>query len=137
MANEFLVPRIVKADFTILASAIGQTLSGGAYVPMGAIVTGVTYIQTAGTQGSAQTADSATLHVGIGSRTVNSTTQMSAIGGTVGVPIGKSPALLTAGGVYINTYDTVYNNQVMITVGVSNNNSNRTFTPSVFVGYVV
>jgi hypothetical protein len=136
MANEFLVNRIVKAEFTVLASTGGQTLSGGAYVPAGAIVTGVTYIQTSGTQGSAQTADSATLHLGIGAITVNSTAVMSNLGGTAGVPIPATTALLTAGGVYISANDTIYNGQVMMTVGVSNNNSNRTYTPSVYVGYV-
>ena len=61
---------------------------------------------------------------------------MSDLGETAGLPVAVSTALLTAGGVYISANDTIYNGQVMMTVGVSNNNSNRTFTPSVLVGYV-
>src|SRR4030042_1788370 len=44
MANEFLVPRIVKADFTVLASAATQALPSGGFLPKGAVITGITFM---------------------------------------------------------------------------------------------
>ena len=136
MANEFLVPRIVAANFTVLASTGAQTLSGGVYLPGDCVVTGVTLIDTASTQGSAQTADSSTLHLGVGTVTFCSTAVISKLGETAGVPVPTATALLTADGVYIPALETVYNGEIMMTVGVSNNNSNRTYSPTVLVGYV-
>jgi len=136
MANEFLVNRVVKADFVLSKTEAASTYHGGVYIPHGAIVTGVTYCQTSGTIGSANTAISATLHVGVGEVTLVSTGVISALGETAGLPVGVSTALLTAGGVYVTT-ETVYNGEIMLTQGVSNNNSNLTFSPSVFVGYVI
>jgi len=137
MANEFLVNRIVKADFNISKTDVAQTLSGGAYVPHGALVTGVTFMQTSGTIGSAHTAISQTLHVGVGAVTVNSTAYVKNIGSSGAAYFrAAAPALLTAGGVYVTT-DTVYNGEIMMTLGATANNSNLTFSPSVFVGYVI
>lgn len=131
MANEFLTPRVVRADFTILASAATQSIPSGVFLPKGALVTGVTGIAF-GTLGSVHSNDSATFDLrlaGGGSSVALLSTKVISVmaAQTIAYPL----LLVSTGGMYVPQ-----DAQLVLSVQASSGTLARTFAPTIFVGYL-
>jgi len=130
--NEFLEARVAKANFTIASSAATQALPSGVFVPGGAIVTGITYLAT-GVMDVSVASQSINLYV---ANTANSSSialassvVMSALGAQT-VPYVAS--LLTAAGMYV-----AVPGELVMSVQAASGGSVVTYSPGVFVGYIV
>lgn len=130
--NEFLQGRVAKADFTILASNATQSLPSGVWVPGGAIVTGVTFINTAA-QTVADASGSVDLRVAntalSSSIALISTIEIKNLGAQT-VPYVAS--LVSAAGMYV-----AVPGEVVLSVQATSGTAVHTKTPSVLIGYVV
>jgi hypothetical protein len=132
MANEFLQARIAKADFTILASAATQSLPSGVFIPKGAMVTGVTAMDF-DALGSVHSNDSATIDLrlmGGGSSVQLVSTKVISV-----IAAQTKPyilAMMTTGGMYVPQ-----NAELVLSVQESSGTSPRTFSPTIYVGYIV
>lgn len=133
MANEFLTPRVVKADFTVLASSATQSLPSGVYLPKGALVTGVTFMD-ADALGSVHSNDSATIDLRIMNVGLSSSVQListKVISVMAAQTIPYIAALMTTGGMYVPQ-----SGELVLSVQASSGTLNRTWSPTVFVGYL-
>jgi hypothetical protein len=131
MANEFLANRIVKANFTVLASAATQAIPSGVYIPKGALVTGVTILDT-DAFGSVHSNDSASIDLRIaggGSSVALMSTALIKNIGAQTVPYVAS--LVSAVGMYVPQ-----SGELVLSVQASSGTLNRTWSPTVYVGYV-
>ena len=126
--NEFLNPRVAKADFTVLASTGTQALPSGVYIPGSALVTGVTFIDR-DALGSVHSNDSATVDLRAGAVALISTMRISQFAAQT---IAYVPSLVSTAGMNVST-----NGELVLSVGVSSGTNARTFSPTVYVGYVV
>jgi hypothetical protein len=130
--NEFLNGKILRAEYSLYGNTAQNTVNGSVYIPAGAIVTGVTFINT-GAITIANAGNGISLQVinTSASSSINliSSVAMSAAGLAQTLPY---VATLTAA---VGTYIPV-SGQLCIVQGVSNGTSVWTRTPSVFVGYL-
>jgi hypothetical protein len=127
MANEFLVQRVVAANFSVPDAAASQSVSSPCFIPGGAIVTGITFINTAAPTAAGI---SATINLGAGTEAIMKTVNMSACAAAQTVPYaatisGTTPLYITNGG------------YLALSVGASGaGGSNWTWKPDIYVGYV-
>ena len=131
MANEFLTPRVVKADFTILSSAAVQAIPSGVFLPKGAVVTGITVIDV-DALGSVHSNDSATVDLrvaGGGSSVALMSTVV--ISNFAAQTIAYRPSLVSTGGMYVPQ-----SGELVLSVQASSGTAARTFSPTFYVGYV-
>jgi hypothetical protein len=131
LRNEFLQGRVAKADFTILASAATQSLPSGVFLPGGALVTGVTFLNT-GAQTIADASGSVDLRVAntalSSSIALISTVRISDLGAQT-VPYVAS--LVSAVGMYV-----AVPGELVLSVQATSGTAVHTKAPSVFVGYI-
>jgi hypothetical protein len=125
--NEFLTPRVVKAEFTVLASAATQAVPSGVYLPKGAMVTGVT-IFDADALGSVHSNDSASFDLRAGALALISTSCVSDMAAQTIVYRG---ALVSSGGMYVPA-----DGQLVLSVQESSGTLARTWSPTMYIGYV-
>jgi hypothetical protein len=126
MANEFFAGRVVRADFTILASTATQALPSGVYIPAGALVTGVTFMdKNANTIANA----SGTVDLRIGSVAMISTKMIKDLGAQT---VAVAASLVSAGGMYVPI-----TGEVKLSVQATSGTAVHTISPSVFIGYVL
>jgi hypothetical protein len=124
--NEFFVPRVVTASFSVPDAAASQSISSPVYLPAKAIVTGVTMMNTAVTCSGI----SATLDLRAGSEAIIKTVNMKNAASAATIPYaatisGTTPLYITSGG------------QLVLSVGASGaGNSNWTYSPTVYIGFV-
>jgi hypothetical protein len=133
MANEFLTPRVVKADFTILSSAATQSLPSGVFLPKGALVTGVTMMDF-DALGSVHSNDSATIDLRVMNAGLSSSVQListKVISVLAAQTIPYICALMTTGGMYVPQ-----SGELVLSVQASSGTGPRTFSPTVYVGYL-
>lgn len=130
--NEFLLPRIAKADFTILSSAATQSLPSGVWIPGGALVTGVTFLETGAMTiaNASQTIDLRVANTALSSSIALISTEHCKDLGAQTVPYVAS--LVTAAGMYV-----AVPGELVISVQAAAGNSVMTYSPSVFVGYII
>jgi hypothetical protein len=131
MANQFYTPRIVKADFTILASAATQSIPSGVFLPKGALVTGVTAMDF-DALGSVHSNDSATIDLrlaGGGSSVQLISTKVISVMAAQTIPYVL--AMVSTGGMYVPQ-----DAQLVLSVQASSGTLARTFSPTIFVGYL-
>lgn len=129
--NEFLKGRVAKADFTILASTATQALPSGVFIPGGALVTGVTYLDAdAMTIADASgTVNLQVVNTALSSSiSLHSTVRMSAMGAQT-VPYVAS--LVSAVGMYV-----AVPGELVLNCQATSGTSVHTYSPSVFVGYI-
>lgn len=126
--NEFLNPRVAKADFTVLASTATQALPSGVYIPGNALVTGVTFIDR-DALGSVHSNDSATVDLRAGAVALISTMRISQFAAQT---IAYVPTLVSTAGMNVSTAG-----ELVLSVQASSGTNARTFSPTVYVGYVV
>jgi hypothetical protein len=126
MANEFLVPRIVKADFTVLASAATQALPSGVFLPKGALITGITFMDV-----DAQTiADaSGSIDLRVGSVALIVTEMIKNAAATQTRPYIAS--LVSTAGMYVPA-----SGELVLSVQATSGSAVHTWSPTVYVGYV-
>jgi hypothetical protein len=132
-ANEFLEGPLARAEFTVLASTATQALTSGVYLPAGALVTGVTFMNT-GAVTIANASGSIDLRV--------ANTQLSSSVALVSTGMIKNiasvqtiPTVLTlsySGGVRLPQ-----SGELVLSVQATSGTAVHTWAPSVFVGYVV
>lgn len=131
MGNEFLNGRVVSADFTILASAATQSIPSGIFIPKGAFVTGVTAIDF-DALGSVHSVDSATIDLrlaGGGSSIQLISTKVISVMAAVSTPYVLG--MVSTNGMYVPQ-----NAELVLSVQASSGTLNRTFSPTIFVGYI-
>ena len=127
--NEFLVGRVAKADYTILASAATQSLPSGVYIPKGALVTGVTFLDT-DAMTIANASGTVDLRVAGGGSSVAliSTVNISDMGAQT-VPYVAS--LVSAVGMHVPV-----DGELVLSVQATSGTAVHTYSPSVYVGYI-
>jgi len=126
--NEFMNPRVVKADFTVLSSAATQAIPSGVYIPTNALVTGVTFIDR-DALGSVHSNDSATIDLRAGAVALISTMRISQFAAQT---IPYIPSLVSTAGMNVST-----GGELVLSVQASSGTAARTWSPTVYVGYVV
>jgi hypothetical protein len=131
--NEFLEPRVAKAEYTVLASAGTQALTSGVYIPAAAVVTGVTLIDN-DALGSVHTNDSASVDLRI-ANTHLSASQILCSTKSVGffgtVNIANIWPLTSTAGVQVSS-----GGELVLSVQASSGTLARTWSPTIYVGYV-
>ena len=131
-ANEFLEGAIARAEFTVLASAATQALTSGVYLPAGALVTGVTFMNTgAVTIGNA----SGSIDLRVANTQLSSSVSLVSTGMIKNIAsIQTIPTVLTlaySGGVRLPQ-----SGELVLSVQATSGTAVHTWSPSVFVGYV-
>jgi len=126
--NEFMNPRVVKADFTVLSSAATQALPSGVFIPTNALVTGVTFIDRHAL-GSVHSNDSASIDLRAAGVALISTKAISVFAAQ---NIAYVPTLVSTAGMNISTAG-----ELVLSVQGSSGTAPRTWSPTVYVGYVV
>lgn len=124
--NEFFVPRVITANFSVPDAAASQSISSPVYLPAGAIVTGITFVNTAAPTVANV---SATLELLAGTENIMKTVNMKNCASAQTVPYaatisGTTPIYIVSGGMLI------------LNVQSSNNSSNWTYKPDVYVGFL-
>ena len=131
--NEFLEPRVAKADFTVLASAATHAWPSGVYIPAGAVVTGVTLIDN-DALGSVHANDQASVDLRIANSHL-SASQILCSTKSVGffgtVSIANIWPLTSTAGVYVSS-----GGEIVLSVQESSGTLARTWSPTIYVGYV-
>ena len=126
MANEFLAGRIAVANFSVLASAATQALPSNVFIPAGALVTGVTFMdKNANTIANA----SGTVDLRVGSVALISTQLIKNFGAQT---IAVTASLVSAAGMYVPV-----TGEVKLSVQATSGTAVHTFSPTVYIGYVV
>jgi hypothetical protein len=126
MANQFLEGRVIAVDLPYTNQAAATTIGGGIFIPAGALVTGLTLMQT----GAASTIAS------IGPVTVYAgATSLGSLAGSAmpAQTVATRPALASTAGVVVSAAA-----QLLISVGtwLTSNAAPGGFTPTVYVGYI-
>jgi hypothetical protein len=125
--NEFLNPRVITASFSVPDAAASQAVTSPAYIPAGAIITGISFINTAAPTVAGV---SATLDLRAGSEAIIKTVNMKNVASAQTKPYaatisGTTPLNIIAGGALV------------LSVGASGaGGSNWTFSPDVYIGYI-
>lgn len=130
--NEFLQARVVKADFTCLASAATQALPSGVYIPAGALVTGVTYLDVDAVTAGANASD--TLDLRVVNTALSSSIQLVSTVNMSDCAVQTVPyvaSLVSAVGMYIPVAG-----ELKLHLQATSGTAVHTYSPSVFVGYV-
>ena len=130
--NEFLLNRIAVANFPVLASAAAQTIPSGVIIPAGAVVTGVTFRQTAAPTiaGCDNTINLLVVNTQLSSSmSLISAVALSAHATHVSRPYAASVS--AAVGTYIPV-----SGELKLNVEGSNGTDVWTYAPNVYVGYV-
>ena len=132
MANEFLVKRVAAANFVVLASAATQSLPSGVYIPGGAIVTGVTMINTAPIT-IANASGSIDLRVknatAASSQALIITAAIKNAAGAETIPYIAT--LSNTKGVYLPV-----GGELVLSVQATSGSSVHTYAPDIYVGYL-
>jgi hypothetical protein len=131
--NEFFEPRVARAEFTVLASADTQALPSGVYLPQGALVTGITLLAK-NALGSVHTNDSASVDLRVANTQLSLSQQLcstKSVGyfGTVSVAVVWPTT--SAGGIYLKS-----GGELILSVQGSSGTLARTWSPTIYVGYV-
>jgi hypothetical protein len=124
--NQYFEGRVAVCDIPYTNQAASTVTGGGVYLPTGAIVTGLSIMQT----GSASTiASIGPVTVGIGAITLGSFAGSAAPAQT----LMSRPALATTQGMYMST-----GGEIKMSVGtwLTSNAAPGGFTPTVYVGYL-
>jgi hypothetical protein len=125
--NEFFVPRVITANFSVPDAAASQSVSSPVYLPAGAIVTGITFNHTAA---PTVVGISATVNLYAGSEALMKTVCMKD-----GVSVQTKPYAATISGttpLYVTS-----GGMLKLYIGASAaGNSNWTYKPDVFVGFL-
>jgi hypothetical protein len=124
--NQYFEARVAVCDIPYTNQAAQTTLGGGVYLPTGAVVTGLSLMQT----GSASTiASIGAVTIGVGAITLGSLAGSAAPAQT----LMSRPALATTQGMYLST-----GGEIKMTVGswLTSNGTPGGFTPTVYVGYL-
>jgi len=130
--NEFLEVRVAKADFTMLSSAATQSLPSGVWLPGGALVTGVTFLDTDTmvVANASQTFDLRVANTALSSSIALISTEHCKDVGAISVPYVAS--LVSAAGMYV-----AVPGELVLSIQAAAGNSVMTYSPSVYVGYIV
>lgn len=132
--NEFLLPRVAKADFSPAATmSAAQSCPSGVFIPGGALVTGVTYMYT-----TARTVagNSATASVFVANTALSSSIGLVSSLNLSDFPAQTKPyvaSLVSAVGMYV-----AVPGELVLTIGAdaAGNSVGTSVAPSVFVGYI-
>lgn len=124
MANEFKVERQAYAEFTIPNASVTSSVTGGVFIPKGAIITAARRMAPGAVT---LTGASATAQLRVGTFPIASTVVASAMGAQT---VPTSFTLLTAGGVYVPA-----SGELNIQFQASSNSA-ATATYDVFVDYI-
>jgi hypothetical protein len=124
--NEFLAGRVAVANFPLLASTAAQTVNGGLFVPTGALVTGVTYLNTA-----TPTIDSAANTVVLYCGDVPLVSAVAISVGASAINIPYTATLVSTAGMYLTA-----GAQLKLRAQASNGTNAWTWKPDIYVGYV-
>lgn len=131
MANEFLQARIAKADFTVLSSAATQSIPSGVFLPKDALVTGITLIDF-DALGSVHSNDSASIDLRVaGGGSSVALISTSAISAFAAQTIAYRPALVSTAGMYVPQ-----TGELVLSVQASSGTAPRTWSPTIYVGYI-
>ena len=133
MANEFLEGQVVRAEYAVLASNATQALTSGVFLPKGALVTGVTFINT----GAPTIANaSGSIDLRVANTQLSSSISLVSTGMIKNIASAQTiPTVLTlgaVGGVYLPQ-----GGELVLSVQATSGTNAHTWAPSVFVGYVV
>jgi hypothetical protein len=124
--NAFLEGRVVSAAFSNSVTSASASLTSGVYIPTGALVTGVTYMQT-GTNATHNSMGSFSLSVGAIS--LISAQAQSAVPAQT---IASRPLLVSSAGMYLST-----GGELNMGIGSNLTASTGSIAMNVYVGYVV
>ena len=130
--NEFLLNRVAVANFPVLASAVAQTIPSGVFIPAGAMVTGVTFRQTAAPTigGAANTINLVVVNTALSS----SMSLISAVALSDHATHLTRPYTATLSAA-VGSYIPV-SGELKLNVEGSNGTAVWTYAPDIFVGYV-
>ena len=130
--NEFLEVRVQKANITIASSAATQAIPTGIFIPGGALVTGVTYMATG------------VMDVSVASQTINLYAANTALSSSMALvssiamsdlgarTIPYKASLVSSAGMYV-----AVPGEIVMSVQAASGGSVVTYSPDVYVGYVV
>jgi hypothetical protein len=132
--NEFLEPRVARADFTAAATmSAAQSCPSGVWIPGGALVTGVTYLYT-----NARTVvgNSATASVFVANTALSSSIGLVSSLNLSNLPAQTVPyvaSLVSAVGMYV-----AVPGELVLTIGAdaAGNSVGTSVGPRVLVGYI-
>jgi hypothetical protein len=130
--NEFLLNRIAVANFPVLASAAAQTIPSGVFIPGGALVTGVTFRQTAAPT-IANAANTINLLV-VNTALSSSISLISAVALSAHATHLTRPYAATLSAA-VGSYIPV-SGELKLNVEGSNGTAVWTYAPDIYVGYV-
>jgi len=130
--NEFLLNRIAVANFPVLASTGGQSIPSGVYIPAGAIVTGVTFRQSAAPT-IANAANTINLLV-VNTANSSSMSLISAVALSAHATHLTRPYAATLSAA-VGTYIPICG-ELKLNAEGSNGTNVWTYAPNVYVGYV-
>lgn len=133
LKNEFLEGRVARADYTVLASNATQALTSGVFMPAGALVTGVTFLDTdAVTIANA----SGTVDLRVANTQLSSSVALiSTARISVACPAQTIPyiaSLVSTAGMYVPV-----SGELVLSVQATSGTAVHTWSPSVFVGYIM
>jgi len=130
--NEFLEIRVQKANITIASSAATQAIPTGIFIPGGALVTGVTYMATG------------VMDVSVASQTINLYAANTALSSSMALvssiamsdlgarTIPYKASLVSSAGMYV-----AVPGEIVMSVQAASGGSVVTYSPDIYVGYVV
>jgi len=130
--NEFLEVRVQKANITIASSAATQAIPTGIFIPGGALVTGVTYMATG------------VMDVSVASQTINLYAANTALSSSMALvssiamsdlgarTIPYKASLVSSAGMYV-----AVPGEIVMSVQAASGGSVVTYSPDIYVGYVV
>lgn len=126
MANEFLVQRVVSANFPVLASNATQGLTSGVIIPKGALVTGVTMVNT----GAITIANaSGSIDLRVGTNALISTVMIKAAASAQTIPYVAT--LVSSAGTYLPA-----GGELQLSVQATSGTAVHTYAPDIYVGYL-
>jgi hypothetical protein len=135
MANEFLEGRIAVGNFTVVSNAATTALPSGVYIPAGAVVTGVTIHDKDAGMYSNMSQDAATIDLRVRNVALSSSMQLCSVKAvsifsqnTAYAPVAWP--LTSTAGVYVPV-----KGELVISCAIAS--TGRTWSPQVYVGYVV
>jgi hypothetical protein len=124
--NEFLEGRVVSANFVYTNQAAATTLTSPAYIPGGAIVTGVTYFSPAATHVDAS---NGLFNIRAGAITICSAQDVAQLPAQT---IASRPSLVSTAGMYISTVG-----QLNLAMGTATFPGTGSVSLNVYAGFIV
>lgn len=130
LKNEFLNGRVAKVDFSVLASAATQNLTSGVFIPSGALITGITFMNS-GVPTIANASGSIDLRLAGGGSSVAlvSTAMIKNVASAQTIPTPMT--LVSSAGMYVPQ-----DAELVLSVQATSGTAVHTWAPTVYVGYI-